>query len=385
MDIKPPLKSKPKQPPKPKKLKLQPAQKKAPLQFVPEANTTEQPPGPKKRFSKKLIALIAAGVSLLAITAAAIWAFIQTTPLDVNGHGRRVNIEAGLAPGEIASILEQNGIIRSALAFRLYTSWQGVGSQLQAGTYVLSPEQSLQEVVNHVVEGKIDALRVTVLPGLTTSELTQELADGYGFKKSEVEEALKMTYDHPLLASKPAKASLEGYIYPETYEISGNAAPEELFKISFDELWERLQEDNLLKQIKKRGFTLHQAVILASIIQREVADPEEQKQVSQIFQKRLKQDMPLGADATFVYAAKQLGVEPRVNLDSPYNTRIYKGLTPGPISNFNLSAIQAVANPAKGDYLYFVSGDNGKTYYARTLEEHEANVATYCKELCSLF
>ncbi len=116
-----------------------------------------------------------------------------------------------------------------------------------------------------------------------------------------------------------------------------------------------------------------------------MANPADQKQVAQIFYKRLGEDIPLGADATFVYAAKKLGVTPSVDLDSPYNTRVHAGLPPGPISTPGLSALQAVAQPAPGDYLYFVSGDDGQTYFARTQEEHEANAAQYCKVNCALF
>jgi UPF0755 protein len=137
--------------------------------------------------------------------------------------------------------------------------------------------------------------------------------------------------------------------------------------------------------LKERGMNLHQGVILASIIQQEVADPQEQKQVSQVFQKRLGAGMALESDATFVYAAKQMGVEPSVNLDSPYNTRKVPGLTPGPIANFNFSAIEAVVAPAPGEYVYFVSGDDGKTYFANTQDEHNANIQQHCKKLCQMF
>jgi UPF0755 protein len=107
--------------------------------------------------------------------------------------------------------------------------------------------------------------------------------------------------------------------------------------------------------------------------------------VAQIFFKRLREGMPLGADATFVYAANKAGVAPTVDLDSPYNTRIHAGLPPGPISAPGLAALQGVAQPAEGDYLYFVSGDDGKNYYSRTAEEHEANTREHCKINCSLF
>ena len=121
---------------------------------------------------------------------------------------------------------------------------------------------------------------------------------------------------------------------------------------------------------------------MASIVQKEVSDPSDQRQVAQVFLKRLKEGTVLGSDVTFLYIAKKEGRSPSVNDPSPYNTRKNGGLPPGPIANFHLSALQAVANPASGDFLYFVAGDDGKTYFSRTEAEHDANVAAHCKKLC---
>jgi UPF0755 protein len=207
----------------------------------------------------------------------------------------------------------------------------------------------------------------------------------YGYTEEEIDDAFSRKYSHPLLGAKPKSADLEGYIYPETYQIEGTSDLTELITRSFDEFYKKLKEEDAIKKLKARNMNLHQAIILASIIQQEVADPKEQKQVSQVFQKRLAMDMALESDATFVYAAKRLGVEPRVGLESPYNTRIHKGLTPGPIANFNFSAIKAVYEPAPGEFIYFVSGDDGITRFSKTPEEHQEKIDKYCKKLCEMF
>lgn len=106
-------------------------------------------------------------------------------------------------------------------------------------------------------------------------------------------------------------------------------------------------------------------------------------QAAQVFLKRLKIGMVLGSDVTAFYGAIKDGVPPSVTYDSPYNTRIHKGLPPGPISNVTDSSLYAVAHPANTDWLYFVAGDDGKTYFAKTEAEHEANVSKYCHKLCS--
>ncbi len=137
-----------------------------------------------------------------------------------------------------------------------------------------------------------------------------------------------------------------------------------------------------MAKVQATGFTLHQVITLASIIEKETPNTTEQKQVAQVFLLRLQRGMPLGSDPTYVYGAHLLGVTPSVSVDSPYNTRKYTGLPPGAIDNFNLAALQAVLDPAPGDYVYFVADPNGVTHFARTLEEHQANVARYCASLC---
>ena len=141
-----------------------------------------------------------------------------------------------------------------------------------------------------------------------------------------------------------------------------------------------------MDEFAKRNLTIHQAITLASIVQKEVKNPVDQKQVAQVFLKRLADGMQLGSDVTYMYAADQMGVEGTPALESPYNTRKYTGLPPGPISNMNPSALDAVAFPAPGEYVYFVAGDGpdeGKTFFAYTVEEHEANIAAHCRELCN--
>jgi UPF0755 protein len=302
---------------------------------------------------------------------------------DTSEH--RIQIAQGSTVAVISKQLEQEGMISSAFAMQLYAQITRVKNNLQAGTYILSPSQSVQTIVDHLVKGKVDNMMVTILPGATIKDIQKSLQKNYGFSSTEVEAAFAAKYTHPLLATRPKHATLEGYIYPETYQIQGDGTVQSLLKRSFDEMYTHLKEKKLLSAFKHHRLTIHQAITLASIIQKEVASEMDMKQVAQIFYKRLVDRMPLGADATFIYAADILGVEPRVSLDSPYNTRKVVGLPPGPIGNVSLSALEAVAHPAKGSYLYFVSGDDGKTYYSKTLKEHEQKTATYCRKNCAIF
>jgi UPF0755 protein len=136
-------------------------------------------------------------------------------------------------------------------------------------------------------------------------------------------------------------------------------------------------------KFKTRGLTLYQGITLASIVQRESGGGDE-AQIASVFYNRLRIDMVLGSDVTYQYAADKAGVPRDVNLDSPYNTRRYPGLPPGPIAAPGLRALLGVANPAQTDYLYFLSGDDDVTYYGTTLAEHEKNIADHCKEKCQI-
>ena len=143
-----------------------------------------------------------------------------------------------------------------------------------------------------------------------------------------------------------------------------------------------IEQKDFENRLRAQGLSLRDGIILASIVQKEVSDVAVQPAVAQVFLKRLRENISLGSDVTFLYIAKKEGREPSIYDPSPYNTRQHKGLPPGPIANFNLAALEAVASPAAGDYLYFVAGDDGATHFARTEAEHKANIAAYCKKLC---
>ena len=326
--------------------------------------------------------------ALVVIIAVAVlsWYAWATQPLDRQSDQKiRISVESGDSPILIANNLKKHGIVRSSTAVRVYTEITGTKDKLQAGGYSFSPSQSVADIIDHLVKGKTDDFTLTIPPGITLKQLRSELKK-YGYSDDEITQAYEATYDLPLFADKPANATIEGYIFPETFKVDPNSSLQELFKRSFTELYADLQQENLIEKFKSHGLNIYQGLTLASIVQKEVSDGSDQKQVAQVFYSRLAAGIPLGSDVTFMYAAELMGVAPSVGLDSPYNTRKYGGLPPGPIANMNLSALQAVADPAPGDYLYFVAGDgdyNGRIFYSRTDAEHQENVAKYCHDLCN--
>ncbi len=351
---------------------------------TPPARST--PPYLKRPWYRKwqLWVLIALGLFVLAAVSIMTWYTLALQPKSSTEQKIQLVVSEGESSSSIIDKMAENGLVRSKFATRLYVELSGNKSKMQAGGYILSPTQSVSEIVDHIVAGKTDEQLVTIPPGRTLKELREDLKK-FGYSDSDIDEAFAAKYDSPLLVDKPADASLEGYIYPESFQLVAGQPLSVLFQKSFDELYQKLQTDGMIDKFKSHGLNIHQALTLASIVQKEVGDPATQKQVAQVFYKRLTDGMVLGSDVTFEYAAAQLGVTPAVDIDSPYNTRRNPGLPPGPIANMNYSALQAVADPAPGDYLYFVAGDDGVTYFSRTVEEHEANVAAHCHDLCNLY
>jgi UPF0755 protein len=258
----------------------------------------------------------------------------------------------------------------------------------------LSPSESLREIVLHLVKGSVYGFDIMFYPGATLVDNTSKpdskkldvtsVLKRAGYSQQEISTALSKTYDSPLFAGKPTGTDLEGYILGDTYRFNYGASVEEIFQRVFEVFYGKLQDKGLLAKFAAKNLTLYQAITLASIVQSEDNDSTTQPQVAQVFFSRLENGMTLGSDVTYQYIADKNGIARDPNLDSPYNTRKYGGLPPGPISVPGISALEAVANPASGDYLFFLSGDDNKMYFAHTSQEHESNIRNHCKVKCSV-
>ena len=351
-----------------------------------------------------IIGLGILAIILLIIIGSVVWYKLQLRPVDPeNQETTLVTIKSGATPDTIANDLKQNSLIRSSLAFSIHAKINNLANGLQAGGHKLSPSQSTPEIAKQLQQAENNDIVVQFVPGAmlidnsksTPNDKKQDVRstlERLGYDRGEIEQAFEADYSEykdTLFKGRPENAGIEGYAYGETYNMSSDATVEQILRRSFDEFAKVVKDQNLEQKFAEHGLTLYQGITLASIIQKEVSCHgsqvcDDQKQVSQVFFKRLADNMPLGADATFVYAAAQTGQTPTIDLDSPYNTRIHSGLTPGPISSPGLGALTAVANPAQGDYLYFVSGDDGTNYFSRTMDEHVEATKKYCIKNCVL-
>jgi UPF0755 protein len=305
-------------------------------------------------------------------------------PVSNNPKTQIFTVQSGSSVKQIADQLEQAHLIRSSWAFQLYVHGENAANDLQAGIYALSPSYSLASIVNTLAKGKVDTKLVTILPGVRIDQIRTDLIND-GFSPASVDQALNPAqYSNlPVLAFKPASVNtLEGLLWPDSFEKQPNTNPSVIIRESLTEMGQHLTS-SVQTAFAREGLTVYQGITLASIILQEVSKPTDQAQVAQVFLSRLKANMPLGSDVTAYYGAVIAGQSPSLSYNSAYNTLLHTGLPPTPISNVNADALNAATHPANTNWLYFVTGDNGTTYFSTTLQQQQANTAQYCHKLCS--
>lgn len=296
-----------------------------------------------------------------------------------------VEIRDGARIDDAAATLAEKGIIASATGYRLYGYLDASALRPKPGRYELKPGMSFRSVARTLAIGPArEEITVTVVEGWTLGDIGTTLAS-FGVSSTAwggtvgdrtagmpFDPSWKETYG--FLTALPADATLEGYLFPETYRVWKDQLPQSLVKKQLDEFEKRAPR--IADEAKAQGRTLHEVVILASIVEKEVADAEDRKVVAGIFMNRLKSGMPLQSDATVSYltgSGRARSTLADLETDSPFNTYRNKGLPPAPISNPGDTAIDAALHPRGTEYLYFLTDENGKTYFAKTFEEHQEN------------
>lgn len=340
----------------------------------------------RRHVLRRLLVVFLALLVVLAAGAFAVqrWYYMQLRPVDASMQKHYITIASGSSAAAIAKQLSNAGLIRSAQAFSWYVSVHNDRDKLQAGTYSFTSSQSTSEIADMIATGKVASDLITILPGKRIDQIRQAFITA-GFQPAAVDAALDASQyraDYPALADNPPGASLEGFLYPDSFEKTAATDPKQIIEESLTEMQQHLTAD-VRAGFARAGLTVYQGVTLASIVEQEVSTQDDRNQAAQVFLSRLQLGMPLGSDVTAFYGATMAGAAPSTDYDTPYNTLLHKGLPPGPISNVNDSALNAVAHPATTDWLYFVTGDDGVTHFAKTLDEHNANVSKYCHKLCS--
>jgi len=317
-------------------------------------------------------------MSLLGALALGFLAYEVVTPADRLEAGSLV-VELPAHDGvlDIANRLQRADAIRSRAGFVLLTMARGSSRSLKAGEYELERGATTLDVLTLIESGRVKQHAILHPEGATVTELARGLeAD----RLTTARDVARLSTDAAFLKTLSIDGpSLEGYLFPDTYQLVRGMTPEEILTRMVLRMRSKLGAD-IAARARARGFTVHQLLTLASIVEREAVDREEMRTISAVFWNRLKVDMPLQADPTVQYAA---GKERRtltradLQLDHPYNTYRRSGLPPGPIASPGLAAVEAALDPAPVKYLYFVAIDEHRHFFSYTIEQHNAAVARY--------
>lgn len=303
----------------------------------------------------------------------------------------------GASVNTVAVDLQNAGVIRNAIVFQIYYRINYSDATIKPGDYTLTQTMSPDEIVQLLSAGDADVFSFTIIPGETLREVREKLAS-VGYTESEIEAGLSADYSGKsyswVLEGRPDGASLEGYLFGDTYEFYADDTVETVIGRMITELADVVETNGLKEKFAEHGLNLYQGITLASIVQKEANNATDYARVAQVFYNRLSADMTLGSDVTTQYAVDLVDPNREVytdnaaalEIDSPYNTRKHKGLPYGPISNPGAEALIGAATPDAeySNYLFFLTGDDGMMYYSDTEEGHNQNIQEYCHELCNV-
>lgn len=324
-------------------------------------------------------------VGFIGIVLAGIWLAWNLTVV----KGKAVEefiVEQGESVNQVSKRLYDAGVIKSKLAFETYLYLRGWEPKIKAGRYNF-PSATVLEISNLLARGVPDkGIKITLIEGWTLRDMAEEFEKKGFFPADEFLEKVQrpkangFTADkYPVLYSKPDTVDLEGYLFPDTYIFKKDVTVNEVVETMLNNLLKKITPQ-MAADMDRQGRTLHEILTMASILEKEVRDIKDKKIVSGILWKRIEIDIPLQVDATVNYITG--GRKPSVTIDetkidNPFNTYMYKGLPPGPISNPGLESILAAIYPEESDYLFYLTPPDGQVVYSKTFEEHVRNKNKY--------
>jgi len=292
-------------------------------------------------------------------------------------------VESGQGVNTISKNLHQAGLIHSRLVFETYLWFLHQENKLIAGRYTLNGSMNIPTITNLLVGGKVNQEeRLTFIEGWNRQDYADYL-DQKGFSGKNfltiTNQASSWQQDYPILKKIPNNMNLEGFLFPDTYQFAPDSDENDIAAKLLANFSKKFSAE-LIEAVNKQGRNVYDTVILASILEKEVAQAEDRAMVADIFYKRLKAGIGLQSDATISFITGKNNPRSSLNdleIDSPYNTYKYRGLPPGPICNPGLDSIQAAIFPQANDYYYFLTDSEGAVHYAKTFEEHKVNREKY--------
>lgn len=282
-----------------------------------------------------------------------------------------VVIPPGTSTSGVADILSGKGLIGSALVFQVYVRLNGFA--LEAGQYQVPKAATTEDIVALLTHNQSGtSVTVTVPPGYTAKQIGAVVEKKGLFSADAFLAATRQPQPEDFLAGHDPALGLEGYLFPDTYQFSARATPEDVVTALLKDFGLKVTPD--LRSKAPRGYSLAQVVVMASIVEREAFFDKDRAAVAGVFYNRLKAGMPLQSDATVAYAVGRAGAdisEDDKKSASPYNTYQHPGLPPAAISNPGLASLQAALAPMPTDYLYYLTDKDGHAHFSKTYPQHQ--------------
>ncbi len=326
---------------------------------------------------KRVLAVLILGIAVIVgVLTLNIYVFVGTPS---ENSGQTIVVDRGMTLDRILQNLAAKGIITNIPLFKAYVFLERSSGKIRAGEYLFPPKVKPREVLSLLLKGDFSTRRITIPEGWTAKEIASHLGK-LGLVNPDLF-LLKCREDDFIRSLGMTVSNLEGYLYPDTYEIYQPKNEEEVLKRLVDRFRE-VYSTEFEEGARQKGLSQQEVVILASIVEKETSRTEERSIVASVFLNRLKKNIPLASDPTIIYSIADFnGNLTRANLNtpSPYNTYLKTGLPPTAISNPGRDALRAVLYPAETDYLYFVSKNDGTHFFSKTAEEHSAAVRKYQK------
>ncbi len=327
----------------------------------------------------RLIFSVSVLVFLMAVSLTLAFAFFLVSPADKEGGERILVVREGESLKEVAEELERIHLITNKDLFVFWAKLVGRSKQIKTGEYALSGRMAPIQILEKLCKGLVVLHTVTIPEGFTVEQIA-ELLSSKGLVQKDLFLSLARNPD-VLRAHGVSASSLEGYLFPDTYHFSRGLQPSAVIDAMVKRFWQKV--DPLREKADAIGMKMEEVVILASIVEKETGNPKERPAIASVFLNRLRRGMRLESDPTVIYGLRDFDGNLRkkdLAQETPYNTYVIRGLTPGPIACPGLDAIKAVLYPAETDYLYFVSKNDGSHHFSKTLAEHNRAVGTYQKK-----
>ena len=332
---------------------------------------------------RRLIFAVVAVAAIAAAVAGVYYARLDEKYQGYTGTERFVEIAPGTGSRAIGKALVDAGVVRDEWTFRLAVFMTGTQRELKAGEYRFTTPASAKDVARKLARGDVFLRPITFPEGLSLKEMagiyqSRGLGTSAAFLKAARNTSL-------ITALDPAAKDLEGYLFPDTYNVPRKMSAEALIR-KMVEAFIRVYGETVQKDVEAGTRPLRDVLTLASIVEKEASQPDERPIVAAVYQNRLRIGMGLQCDPTVIYALEKAGryngnlTKADLKFDSPYNTYRYAGLPPGPIASPGRASLAAAARPAAVDYLYFVSRNDGTHVFATTLADHNKNVKQWQKD-----